>query len=281
VNPVLADDAFAPASRRVTAVAARKRAVDIVVGGALCLITLPLMLVLAIGVAISLRAWPFFVQSRPGWRGQEVTIVKLRTLATSTPRYMDKHTLGIESMKLPFLCRLMRRTHLDELPQIYSVVAGEMSLVGPRPALPAHVEPIDGEFDLTRRSVRPGCTGLWQLSVASSDTATSAPRFDLFYLRHASTRLDLWIMVRTVGWVLGLVKPIEIVDIPQRILGPGLLTDSGLRKITEQVPLVVAAERRAAWSAELRTPEPRQVRINDRSTDSVLVPDSRLTSDAL
>jgi lipopolysaccharide/colanic/teichoic acid biosynthesis glycosyltransferase len=205
--------------------AATKRTFDVVVGGVLFLVALPLMLVLALGVAASLRYWPFFVQQRPGRQGRMVTIVKLRTLPSYTPRYMHKHVLGLATIKLPWLCALMRRTHLDELPQLGSVVLGTMSLVGPRPALPASAEPIEPGFDLVRRSVRPGCTGLWQISVAAHDALTSDPCFDLFYVDNASLRLDIWIVLRTVGWMLGVVKPIEIDDIPRWTLGGGLVRD--------------------------------------------------------
>jgi lipopolysaccharide/colanic/teichoic acid biosynthesis glycosyltransferase len=196
---------------------------DLVLGTILALAALPVILVLAVGVAASLRAWPFFTHTRPGWQGRAVRIVKLRTLPPSTPRYADKHTLGLAEMPLPWLCGVLRRTHLDELPQLFSVVLGHMSLVGPRPQLPHDVEPIEMSYDRLRRQVRPGCTGLWQLSVASSDTATSAPRFDVFYIERASIRLDLWIIGRTVGWILGLVRPIDVADIPQWLCGPGLL----------------------------------------------------------
>ncbi|HWC35201.1 MAG TPA: sugar transferase [Mycobacteriales bacterium] len=233
-------------------VAFRKRAFDILVGGFLCLIAIPVIAVLAVGVVLSLRANPFFVQRRPGLQGRELTIVKLRTLPTSTPSYADKHSLGLDTMKLPWLCSLLRRSHLDELPQLFSVVLGHMSLVGPRPALPGHVEPVAEQYESLRRSVRPGCTGLWQLSVASSDTATSAPNFDLFYVRHASTRFDLWIVARTVGWILGLVPPIETSDVPLWVLGPGLLDrsllifDHGTPEPVEELP---AGWRRPAAAA--------------------------------
>lgn len=209
-------------SRSVVSLAARKRALDLILGSLLALAVVPVILVLALGVAVSLRAWPFFAHTRPGWRGRPVRIVKLRTLPTSTPRYADKHTLGLAEMPLPWLCGVLRRTHLDELPQLFSVVLGHMSLVGPRPQLPHDVEPVEASYDGLRRQVRPGCTGLWQLSVASADTATSAPRFDMFYLEHASTKLDLWIIGRTVGWILGLVRPIDVPDIPRWLCGPGL-----------------------------------------------------------
>lgn len=209
--------------RSASSLVVRKRLLDLALGGILALVALPVILVLAVGVAVSLRAWPFFAHTRPGWQGRPVRIVKLRTLPPSTPRYADKHTLGLAEMPLPWLCGVLRRTHLDELPQLFSVVLGHMSLVGPRPQLPHDVEPIEMSYDRLRRQVRPGCTGLWQLSVASSDTATSAPRFDVFYIERASIRLDLWIICRTVGWILGLVRPIDVADIPGWLCGPGLL----------------------------------------------------------
>jgi lipopolysaccharide/colanic/teichoic acid biosynthesis glycosyltransferase len=224
-------------ARARSRVAARKRGFDLVVGGILSLLALPVIAVLAVGVAISLRAWPFFVQSRPGWQGRTLTMIKLRTLPTVTPAYMDKHTLGLATMELPKLCALLRRTHLDELPQLFSVVAGQMSLIGPRPALPNDVEPLEAKYESLRRSVRPGCTGLWQLSVAATDTATSAPRFDLFYVSYASLRLDVWTFVRTIGWVLGLVEPIEVADIPHWTLGPGLVNSTLVPASLRPVPL--------------------------------------------
>jgi hypothetical protein len=113
-----------------------------------------------------------------------------------------------------------------------------MSLIGPRPPLPNDVEPVSEDFESLRRSVRPGRTGLWQLSVAATDTATSAPRFDIFYVTYASTLLDTWILVRTVGWILGLAAPIELADVPRRLLGPGLVAQTWTRE-TESEPAEV------------------------------------------
>ncbi len=277
----------ASTSRAYRRVAFRKRALDLVVGTVLSLFALPVIVLLAIGVAVSLRAWPFFVQTRSGWRDGEVTVVKLRTLAPSTPRYMDKHTLNIATMQLPWLCRVLRNTHLDELPQIFSVVTGSMSLVGPRPAMSTEVEPMAADYERARRSVRPGCSGMWQLSVASTDTATSSPRFDLFYLQHASTRLDIWIIVRTVGWMLGRATPIEIVDVPQWLLGPGLMSTEELRAVAEDSDLVLAAESRLSWTTEDWAPEPRhetrttQPRPNVTSADALLASDGRWTLETL
>jgi hypothetical protein len=118
-----------------------------------------------------------------------------------------------------------------------------MSLVGPRPALPNGVDAIEAGFDRVRRSVRPGCTGLWQLSVAAQDSLASAPRFDLFYVYYASLRLDIWIVLRTMGWVLGRAKPIELTDVPKWLLGPGLLSPTERRVTTlEYSDLAMAYE---------------------------------------
>lgn len=200
----------------------RKRAIDLVLGTILSLIALPLVIFLAVGVLLSLRATPFFSQNRFGYGGSTFRVLKLRTLAPSTPCYANKHVLDISNMPLPWFCRMLRRTHLDELPQLFLVPMGKMSLVGPRPRMYGEVEAIDAQYDRARTSVKPGCTGLWQISVAHEGTATGAPRFDFFYLRHASIKLDVWVLIRTVGWFFGAVKPIELTDIPERLLGPGL-----------------------------------------------------------
>jgi lipopolysaccharide/colanic/teichoic acid biosynthesis glycosyltransferase len=192
----------------------RKRCLDVIVGSVLALVTLPLMIVMGIGVALSLRCWPLFRHDRPGRNGVPLTVVKLRTLPPATPAYADKKILDIAHMPLPWFCRVLRRSHLDELPQLFLVVTGAMSLVGPRPTQQPEIEPVEPVFSAIRTSIAPGCTGLWQLSTGSDGRIADHPEFDLFYVEHASIRLDLWIMVRTVGWMLGLVKPIELADIP-------------------------------------------------------------------
>jgi lipopolysaccharide/colanic/teichoic acid biosynthesis glycosyltransferase len=232
----------ATVSRSASTLAVRKRLLDVVLGTVLAVAALPVILFLAVGVAVSLRAWPFFAHTRPGWRGRPVWVVKLRTLPPSTPRYADKDVLGLTEMPLPWLCRLLRRSHLDELPQLFSVVAGQMSLVGPRPRQPIEADELPRSFDQARTSIRPGCTGLWQLSEAAGGNLNSASRFDVFYLVHASVRLDLWIVCRTVGWVLGLARPIDLADIPRWLCGPGL---------TEQVEQPVTTETDAALPVPL------------------------------
>jgi lipopolysaccharide/colanic/teichoic acid biosynthesis glycosyltransferase len=97
--------------------------------------------------------------------------------------------------------RLLRRTSIDELPQLINVIRGDMSLVGPRPALPWEADLFDTVF-FGRFAVPPGLTGLWQVSGRNSLTMTQGLELDLEYVRRQSLALDLWILVKTVPVVL-------------------------------------------------------------------------------
>jgi lipopolysaccharide/colanic/teichoic acid biosynthesis glycosyltransferase len=198
-----------------------KRAVDIVLGSLLAVAALPVIVLLAVGSAISLRAWPLFVQERVGKDGREFRFPKLRTLPTSAPPATDKYALT--GTKIPSFCRFLRRTHLDELPQLVLVPAGLMSLVGPRPEMPTVLRRYPIEFAQARTSVRPGCTGLWQLSDNATRLIFEAPEYDLAYLQRAGGRLDLWVLYRTVrSWLPG-GGTIALDDIPAWVSSPSLL----------------------------------------------------------
>jgi lipopolysaccharide/colanic/teichoic acid biosynthesis glycosyltransferase len=191
----------------------RKRVFDLAVGSVLALLAVPVIAVLAVFSACALRCNPFFVQRRPGVGETEFRLVKLRTLPRSFPRQALKPE--ISGCAIPRFGSWLRRTHLDELPQLFQVVTGRMSLVGPRPRLCDAVEPVDPGYDRLRRAVAPGCSGLWQVSIVGDGTATGGPAYDLFYLRHASVRLDLWILLRTAGLILGLAPRVDLDDVPR------------------------------------------------------------------
>lgn len=174
----------------------QKRIVDIVMGTVLLLVAVPLILVTAIGSAIALRAWPFFVQDRIGRGGQTLKFVKVRTLPPSTNAYADKYALA--DVDIPAFTRVLRKLHLDELPQLALVVTGHMSLVGPRPEMPGLHAELPRHFATLRSLVRPGCTGLWQVSEHCDGLIGEAPEFDSLYVQHHSTRFDLWIMWQTL-----------------------------------------------------------------------------------
>jgi lipopolysaccharide/colanic/teichoic acid biosynthesis glycosyltransferase len=172
-----------------------KRALDMSLAVVLLLATLPVLVVALAGSAISLRAWPFFSQTRVGLDGTHFRFLKVRTLPPSTPRYADKYALA--SAKVPRFTQMLRRLHLDELPQLLLVLTGKMSLVGPRPELPNLHASLDPAFARRRVSVRPGCTGVWQISDRQDHLIGEAPEFDDYYVGHAGLRTDLWVLWRT------------------------------------------------------------------------------------
>lgn len=209
-----------PLSRPASAVVT-KRLFDVAVGLLLSVLALPIILILALGVAFCLRTWPFFTQQRVGYLGRPFTIIKLRTLPKIAPRYASKFDLDHRELRTPALCRLLRAAHLDELPQLWLVPLGTMSLVGPRPLQGHNIEPLDPGFGALRHMVRPGCTGVWQIGTDSGLLPTDSPTFDVFYLSHACLRLDVWVLWRTALFILHVAKPIGCHEVPRWALGAG------------------------------------------------------------
>jgi lipopolysaccharide/colanic/teichoic acid biosynthesis glycosyltransferase len=191
-----------------------KRMVDVLLGTSLALVSLPLIALLAVGVAISLRANPFFVHHRIGRDGTVFAVPKLRTLSTRTPRYAHKHALDHEA-DTTRLTAVLRRLHLDELPQLLLVPVGLMSLVGPRPEMAHLYGRMPERQGGTRLRHRPGCTGLWQVSVAYSGLIGESPAYDIYYAEHHTLRLDLWILWRTALMTVGVDRPIDFGDVPR------------------------------------------------------------------
>ena len=179
-----------------------KRSIDLAFGFVLCLVAVPVVVVLAAILAIQLRAWPFFVHDRVGRNGRTFRMPKLRTLPPSTPRDADKTAVALAPVS--GLAAKLRRTHVDELPQLYLVLIGRLSLVGPRPRMPSEVaEMPQPSFDELRVSVPQGCTGMWQVSPAQCLRVTDSPQYDSWYIEHRTLRLDLWILWRTACQALG------------------------------------------------------------------------------
>ena len=187
-----------------------KRAVDLTVGVVLSILTAPIVVLLAIGSAVCFRAWPLFVQKRLGRDGRPFSCVKLRSLPTNVTVDADKYEIA------PVVTRwgkFLRTSHFDELPQCWMVVTGRMSLVGPRPELPALAATFDQVFVSERLAVRPGISGPWQVSTASAGLIGETPELDRLYLSHAGPRLDAWVSLRTVGGFVGL-RPLPLERFP-------------------------------------------------------------------
>jgi lipopolysaccharide/colanic/teichoic acid biosynthesis glycosyltransferase len=189
-----------------------KRAFDLTAGVALSIVTAPVIVLLAVGSVVSFRTWPLFVQKRLGRGGRPFCFVKLRTLPTDTPPDEDKYTIA--AVTTTRWGRFLRAWHLDELPQCWLVVTGRMSLVGPRPEMPALAARFDAAFMEERLAVRPGITGPWQVSTACSGLIGEAPEFDRLYLAHAGSRFDAWILLRTAGMLVGL-QPLPLERFPR------------------------------------------------------------------
>lgn len=169
----------------------------------------PLLAVVALAVRLDSPGPALFRQTRVGRGGEPFTMLKLRTMCLDAEQRLAElearpgHVL-FKLERDPRITRVgafLRRYSLDELPQLVNVVRGEMALVGPRPALPSELEQYDAD-PLRRLAVRPGLTGLWQVSGRSDLSWDESVRLDLDYVDNWSLGLDLVILLRTVGAVL-------------------------------------------------------------------------------
>lgn len=183
--------------RVATRRAATKRVLDLLIGIPLCVVALPIVAGLAVVLVVGHRVVPFFAHERIGRSGTTIVIPKLRTLSPRTPRYADKMTMSLQPVS--GFAEALRRTHLDELPQLFLVPLGRLSLVGPRPRMLTEAERCgDAEYEAVRTSVHQGCTGLWQISDGQGTRVSDRPEYDLFYVSQHTLRLDLWILWRTL-----------------------------------------------------------------------------------
>jgi lipopolysaccharide/colanic/teichoic acid biosynthesis glycosyltransferase len=190
-----------------------KRLFDVVVGLVLCAFAAPIIVAGALATMLALRTTsPFFSQTRLGYRDKDLRFPKLRTMPASMPAYALKTAMSFDH--LPRVSRFLRSMHIDELPQLFLVVRGELSLVGPRPKMPDDVEPVDAMYSRTRRQVPQGCTGLWQISVDKSNLPGDHPEYDFFYVANHSLRLDAWILWRTLTHALRLTNLVTLEDVP-------------------------------------------------------------------
>lgn len=175
---------------------------------------LPLLILLAIVISLLSRRGPLVRSERVGWKGNPLAMLKFRTMwgldpDTSRFRWIEdirSATPEVKAISDPRVtsrfAATCRRYSLDELPQLYHVVRGEMSFVGPRPPLPAELERLYGDSSAEILSMRPGLTGLWQIKGRSRLSFTRRRRLDLILVRRGSARLYLAILLRSLPAVL-------------------------------------------------------------------------------
>ncbi len=189
--------------------AALKRALDVLVallGLLLFALILPLLAAL---IALDSRGPIFFRQARVGQGGRIFHIVKLRTMIPDAERGIGPQWARRDDPRATRIGRWLRRARLDEVPQLFNVLRGEMSLVGPRPERPAFVQELERAWPVyrLRHIVKPGITGWAQVQYHYGHTPADARvklEYDLYYLLHRSPRLDALIVLRTVSQVLRL-----------------------------------------------------------------------------
>ncbi|MFT4295315.1 MAG: sugar transferase [Micropruina sp.] len=189
-----------------------KRAFDIIGSGLLLLAAAPIMAAVAIAVKLEDRGPVLFKQTRVGRRGEEFQCLKIRSMvvdAEARKAELEAQNEGagvlFKMAKDPRITKVgnfIRRFSIDELPQLWNVFRGDMSLVGPRPALPKEVAQYDSDT-VRRLDVLPGLTGLWQVSGRSNLSWDETVRLDVYYVDNWSIMQDLSILVRTARAVLG------------------------------------------------------------------------------
>ncbi len=177
-----------------------KRAIDLIGATLGLLVTGPILLACAWRVRLGGASSAFFAQTRIGLNGRPFTCYKLRTLSEDADPYTVAPQTG-EDPRITPVGRFLRRSSLDELPQLWNVLRGEMSLVGPRPEMPFIVERYD-EWQRRRLTVEPGITGLWQILGRKDLPMHANLQYDFYYIRNRGVALDLSILLRTIGAVL-------------------------------------------------------------------------------
>lgn len=170
-----------------------KRMLDIVIASVALLLLVPVLL--PILVVLTIYGKPIFVQQRVGKSGKVFNIYKLRTM-TDKRRTADREILKGDS-EVTLLGSVLRRTKLDETPQLINILTGDMSIVGPRPCLPSLVAQFNDDGEMRLR-VRPGLTGLAQVNGNIHLSWEERWRYDRMYVENLSLLLDLKIVVRTI-----------------------------------------------------------------------------------
>lgn len=180
---------------------ALKRAIDVMCSASLLILLLPLLTVTALAVRRSSPGPAIFRQQRAGRRGRPFTIYKFRTMTVPTDRLDRRESHEERSARITRVGRVLRRTSIDELPQLVNVLRGDMSLVGPRPDLLHHVARYT-EAQRGRLGVRPGITGWAQVMGRNALTWEERIELDLAYIEGWTLRRDMEIAVRTIDVVL-------------------------------------------------------------------------------
>jgi lipopolysaccharide/colanic/teichoic acid biosynthesis glycosyltransferase len=179
-----------------------QRLLDLVIGIPAAVLTAPVIALLALAIRLESPGHPFYTQTRVGKDGELFQIFKLRTMVRGAEFIGAGLAIQEGDERITRVGTFLRRYSLDELPNLWNVVRGEMSIVGPRPTLAVQVEQYT-ERQRGRLAVKPGITGWAQVNGRASLPWPERIELDLWYVEHRSLRLDLEILARTLRMVAG------------------------------------------------------------------------------
>ena len=178
-----------------------RRAVDILVSGGLLVLASPVLLAATLAIRIESPGPVLYRQRRSGLHGHAFDVLKLRTMVEGAEHKGAGLAINEDDARITRVGKLLRRTSLDELPNLVNVLRGEMTLIGPRPTLPVQVEQYD-ERQRGRLAVKPGITGWAQVNGRAALPWSERIELDLYYIEHRSLALDIKILWRSLTMVL-------------------------------------------------------------------------------
>ena len=173
-----------------------KRIFDFIASIILVVLLSPFLITIAAIVKLTSKGPVFFVQKRVGQNGRKFLFFKFRSMNVDSPKYAVTPQNG-EDPRITKIGKILRRSSLDELPQLFNVIKGDMSLVGPRPEMPFIVEKYN-DLHRQRLNVKPGITGLWQISADRKIAIHENMDYDMYYINNQSFLLDLVLLAKTV-----------------------------------------------------------------------------------
>jgi lipopolysaccharide/colanic/teichoic acid biosynthesis glycosyltransferase len=179
-----------------------RRASDVAVSAVALVVLAPLLAAAAVAIRLESRGPAIYRQRRVGLGGEEFDVLKLRTMVAGAERMGSGLAVDAGDSRITRIGALLRRTSLDELPNLWNVLRGEMSLIGPRPTVPAQVARYD-DRQRGRLAIRPGLTGWAQVNGRASLPWSERIELDLYYIEHRSLALDARILARTARILLG------------------------------------------------------------------------------
>lgn len=188
-----------------------KRAMDLTIALSAVFFLMPVFFFIAALVLVTMGRPIIFSQQRVGFNGQKFRCLKFRSMVKDATRVLEKHLEECpharleweqkqklrDDPRITWLGKILRKSSLDELPQLFNILRGEMSCIGPRPVLPKELERY-GRYRIAYKKARPGLTGLWQVSGRNNTSYDERVKFDRIYIRRWSFALDLRILLRTV-----------------------------------------------------------------------------------